>query len=189
MASNSSRRPDPATRPDPAPWPDPVARPDPPSQPDPSSATRPARRPESSQSPAWSDLPLGSRVFVDTAPFIYLFEGHPVLAERYAGLFDAADRGALHLITSVVTVTEVLTGPYKAGLGALAHQYERTLARYEVVPVTLAVASLAARLRSEYRLPPADAMQLACALEANAVAFVTHNRDFIGVDVLRVVTA
>jgi predicted nucleic acid-binding protein len=131
---------------------------------------------------------VGSRVFVDTAPFIYLFDGHPVLAERYAELFDAADRGALHLITSVVTVTEVLTGPYKAGLGALAHQYERALARYEVVPVTMTVASLAARLRPEFRLHLADAMQLACALEANAVAFVTHDRDFTGVDVLQVMT-
>ena len=158
MASNSTHRPDPPRRPDPRP------------------------------TPAWSDLPVGSRVFVDTAPFLYLFDGHPVLAERYAGLFDAADRGALHLITSVVTATEVLTGPYKAGLGALAHQYERALARYEVVPVTMIVASLAARLRPEFRLHLADAMQLACALEANAVAFVTHDRDLTGVDVLQVMT-
>ncbi len=148
----------------------------------------PPSRPDPSRAPAWSDLPPGSRVFVDTAPFIYLFDGHPVLAERYSGLFEAADRGALHLITSVVTVTEVLTGPYRAGLGALAHQYERALARYEVVPITLAIASLAARLRPEYRLQLADAMQLACALEAGALAFVTHDRNFAGVDVLQVMT-
>jgi len=150
----------------------------------------PARPPAAAPSRGfdWSSLAPGTRVFVDTAPFIYLFDGHPTLADVYVGLFDAADRGALHLITSAVTVTEVLTGPCKAGLSALARQYEGALARYEVVPIMLAIASLAARLRAEYRLRLADAMQLACALEAGATVLVTHDRDFAGVGALRVIS-
>ncbi|MFM7571193.1 MAG: type II toxin-antitoxin system VapC family toxin [Betaproteobacteria bacterium] len=126
----------------------------------------------------WAGLPLGSRVLVDTAPFIYILESHPVLANRFAGLFEAAAKGELTIALSTITIAEVLTGPANAGLTALAKRYERALCQYEVVPITAAVAALAAQLRAQHRLRLPDALQLACALETGAAALVTHDRDF-----------
>lgn len=136
----------------------------------------------------WGSLPEGSRVFVDTAPFIYVLESHPQFAELFVGLFEAAENGTLSIVLSTVTLAEVLTGPHKAGQTALAKRYEKALCQYEVVPVSVPIAALAAQLRAQNRLKLPDALQLATALEAGANAFVTHDRDFSGVTALPVLT-
>jgi predicted nucleic acid-binding protein len=47
-----------------------------------------------------------------------------------------------------------------------------------VVPLSAAVASLAAQLRVQYRIKLPDAVQLASALQIGSAALVTHDRDF-----------
>ena len=47
-----------------------------------------------------------------------------------------------------------------------------------MVPLSTAVASLAAQLRVQYRLKLPDAVQLASALDIGAAALVTHDQDF-----------
>jgi predicted nucleic acid-binding protein len=134
----------------------------------------------------WGGLSEGVTVLVDTAPWIYLLEDHAEFAPRFLGLFEAAERGQIQLALSTVTLAEVLTGPYKAGQTALAKRYEAALGAYQVVPLSAAVASLAAQLRVQYRLKLPDAVQLASALEIGAAALVTHDRDFSAVQGLPV---
>jgi predicted nucleic acid-binding protein len=134
----------------------------------------------------WGGLSEGVTVLVDTAPWIYLLEDHAEFAPRFLGLFEAAERGQVQLALSTVTLAEVLTGPYKAGQTALAKRYEAALGAYQVVPLSAAVASLAAQLRVQYRLKLPDAVQLASALEIGAAALVTHDRDFSAVQGLPV---
>ncbi len=136
----------------------------------------------------WAGLPTGSKVFVDTAPFIYLLESNPLLADQFVGLFEAAAQGALSIALSTVTLAEVLTGPYKAGQTALAKRFEKALCQYEVVAVSIPIAALAAQLRAKHRLKLPDALQLATALEIGVAAFVTHDRDFSRVTALPVIT-
>jgi predicted nucleic acid-binding protein len=134
----------------------------------------------------WGGLSEGATVLVDTAPWIYLLEDHAEFAPRFLGLFEAAERGQIQLALSTVTLAEVLTGPFKAGQTALAKRYEAALGTYQVVPLSVAVASLAAQLRVQYRLKLPDAVQLASALQIGASALVTHDRDFSAVQGLPV---
>ena len=134
----------------------------------------------------WGGLSEGVTVLVDTAPWIYLLEDHAEFAPRFLGLFEAAERGQIQLALSTVTLAEVLTGPYKAGQTALAKRYETALGAYQLVPLSAAVASLAAQLRVQYRLKLPDAVQLASALEIGAAALITHDRDFSAVQGLPV---
>ncbi len=135
-----------------------------------------ARR--SPQVTLWGGLPEGATVLVDTAPWIYLLQDHPVFAPRFAGLFEAAESGRLQLALSTVTLAEVLTGPYQAGQMALAKRYEAALSTYRLVPLSPALAALAAQLRVQYRLKLPDAVQLASALDIGGAALVSHDRDF-----------
>lgn len=135
-----------------------------------------ARR--SPQVTLWGGLPEGATVLVDTAPWIYLLQDHPVFAPRFAGLFEAAESGRLQLALSTVTLAEVLTGPYQAGQMALAKRYEAALSTYRLVHPSPALAALAAQLRVQYRLKLPDAVQLASALDIGAAALVSHDRDF-----------
>jgi len=136
--------------------------------------------------PLWGGLSEGATVLVDTAPWIYLLEDHAEFAPHFLGLFEAAERGQIQLALSTVTLAEVLTGPFKAGQTALAKRYETALGAYQVVPLSAAIASLAAQLRVQYRLKLPDAVQLASALEIGAAALITHDRDFSAVQGLPV---
>jgi predicted nucleic acid-binding protein len=137
--------------------------------------------------PVWGNLQAGCTVAVGTAPFIYVLEDHPEFADQFAGLFALADAGEVRIALSTITLAEVLTGPLKAGRTALAKRYEKALSQYVLVPVSPAIAALAAQLRADYRLRLPDAIQLASALDIGASALVTHDRDFskvTGIDIL-----
>ncbi len=133
------------------------------------------------KSASWGGLSDGALVLVDTAPWIYLLQDHPDFAPRFDGLFIDAAEGRIQLALSTITLAEVLTGPLKAGETALAKRYEKALTSYQVVPLSAAVASLAADLRAQYKLKLPDAVQLATALDIGAAALVTHDRDFSAV--------
>ena len=133
----------------------------------------------------WGGLTRGALVVVDTAPNIYLLEDHPEFLDRFVGLFEAEAAGDLQMSISTITVAEMLTGPLRAGQDALAQRYEKA-ARFAVVPVSTAVAVLAARMRAKYGLKLPDALQLAAALDVGAAALVSHDRNFSRVEGLTV---
>ena len=118
-------------------------------------------------------------VGVDTACFIYFAEGHPAYAPLLRPLFAAADAGVLTLVTSSITLLEVLVVPYRAGDSTLANHYERLLTQGRGVTVVAAdtvQVRVAAQLRARLGLRVPDAVQLATALAAGCTAFVTNDR-------------
>ncbi len=131
--------------------------------------------------PVWADLPNGALLLVDSAPLIYHLENNALFASRFEGLFLAAEVGDVRIALSTISLAEVLTGPFKSGREALATKIQRALYEFQVVPLSEAIAVQAARLRARYKLRLPDAVQLATALEINAHALVTHDRDFSAV--------
>ena len=128
----------------------------------------------------------GALVLVDSAPIIYILEGHERFAARFAPLFQRHALGELTLAVTTITIAEVLTGPLKAGEEALAKRYRAVLDAWQVVDLSSDIAESAARLRGKYALKLPDAIQLASALAINADALVTHDRDFADVRGMRV---
>lgn len=123
-------------------------------------------------------LPAGALLLVDTAPIVYVLEGNRRFAGRFTPLFQRHADGELLLAVTTVTIAEVMTGPFKAGEEALARRYRAALESWRVVELTADIAEGAARLRGTYGLKLPDAIQLASALSINALALVTHDRDF-----------
>ena len=127
---------------------------------------------------------------VDTAPIIYLLEGHPRLAERFAPIFNAAESGAAAIVISTVTLAEVLAGPLRTGNELLTAQYREALTRslgWQIASFDVDTAVEAARIRATYRLRLPDAIQVATAIRVGAAALVTHDRALRRVSGLRVV--
>jgi predicted nucleic acid-binding protein len=124
------------------------------------------------------DLPSGT-IGVDTALFIYFIEAAPPWHAIVSPLFRAADSGRLALVTSAVTLLEVLVVPYRANQPALAARYEALLTRsrgVRLIDITRSQLREAARLRAQTGVRTPDALQLTAAREANCAAFITNDR-------------
>ena len=134
----------------------------------------------------WEALPEGALLLVDSAPLIYHLENNAQFAYRFAGLYLSAAAGRLRMALTTVTLAEVLSGPFKHGRDALAKQLEAALREHSIYPLSASIAVESARLRARYRLKLPDAIQLATALEINAYALVTHDRDFSNVEDVRI---
>lgn len=118
-------------------------------------------------------------VAVDTAVFIYFAEEHPTFLPPARQLFTAVDRGETEVLTSEITLLEVLVVPYRAGNLPLAARYEALLTRsrgVRMVRLDRDQVRAAAQLRALHGVRTPDALQLAAALTARCSAFVTNDR-------------
>lgn len=131
-------------------------------------------------------LPENALLLIDSAPIIYVLEGHAEFAAVFRPIFEAHDEGLLRLAVTTVTLAEVLTGPLSARDEVLAERYRATLKSWFVVDLDPEIAESAARLRAACKLKLADAVQAASALAVGADALVTHDRDFSALHDLRV---
>ena len=129
-------------------------------------------------------------VAVDTAAFIYFIEDDPRYAPIVRPLFEQADRSERQLVTSALTLLEVLVVPLRAGDRQLAERYESLLTRgrgLRLVDITRAQLEAAASLRAVTGARTPDALQLAAAISAGCKTFVTSDRPLPAVPGLRVV--
>jgi predicted nucleic acid-binding protein len=137
---------------------------------------------------AFADLPEQAVLLMDSAPVIYVLEGHPKFGRRFRPLFEAHAAGRLRFAVTTISIAEILTGPIKAGDEALARRYRSILESWQPIGLDVDIAESAARLRASLNLKLADAVQAASALAINAAALVTHDRDFSRVHSLRVIS-
>jgi predicted nucleic acid-binding protein len=137
----------------------------------------------------WVTALRGTVVALDTAPLIYLIEENPTFVSLVRPFFEAVDRDEFRVVTSVVTLTEVLVHPLRHGDQELADQYRRILLharQLTAVPVSEAIAEQAAQLRATHSLRTPDAIQLATAINSGASSFLTNDNRFPSLTSLKV---
>ena len=136
-----------------------------------------------------ADLGPGAAA-VDTAIFIYLIEEEPRFLPHILPVFEEADEGKRELVTSALTLLEVLVVPYRAGNTQLAERYELLLTRSRGIRMTeLSRDQLraAAQLRAATGAKTPDALHLVSALTAGCKTFLTNDRRLPRVPGLRVI--
>ncbi len=127
-------------------------------------------------------LATHTRVGLDTSVFIYQVEAHPDYLPLTQALFAGVQDGRWTAVTSTITLMELTVRPWQLDRPAVAREYEVLLVHFphlSLLDVTRDVARRAAQLRAEYRLRPADALQIATALVHGATAFVSNDRAFL----------
>jgi predicted nucleic acid-binding protein len=115
---------------------------------------------------------------MDTSPFIYLVEKHPVYEARIVAIFGEVGAGHIQVITSMLTLTEVLTMPLIKKQSHYVNEYRAMLLNTQSIlsiPVDSVVAERAAELRAKYGLKTPDALHIATALETGCHAFLTND--------------
>jgi len=117
-----------------------------------------------------------SKIFFDTNLFIYLFEGlepnHGRVIAIRKRMIERGDR----IVTSAMTLGEVLVKPTKLGQTTLVEQYDRAIrSTAQMVSFDASIAWRYASLRATHTIRNADAIQLACAAHVGVDLFITND--------------
>jgi uncharacterized protein len=123
-----------------------------------------------------------SKVFWDTNLFIYLFEDNGRLSKSVIELRERMLKRADQLLTSTVTLGEVLVKPSEKGDRDLCQKYEDAIVRTAtLLPFDIKAARFYGDIRGNDRfLRAPDAVQLACAGSAGVDLFVTNDHRLQG---------
>jgi len=122
-----------------------------------------------------------SRIFWDTNIFIYLFENYGKFSQIAAELREKMLLRGDQLLTSTLTVGEILVKPMQADDQELCQKYETSISNTAIVlPFDLRAARLYASLRTDEALRAPDVVQLSCASVGGADLFVTNDNRLHG---------
>ncbi|HYL86931.1 MAG TPA: type II toxin-antitoxin system VapC family toxin [Candidatus Angelobacter sp.] len=117
-----------------------------------------------------------SRIFWDTNLFIYLFESFGPLSKQVASLRNRMIARGDQLLTSAMTLGEILVKPNRSGDAKAAAYYQKLLTTTAVVvPFEEKAAMAYARIRIDRSVQPPDAIQLACAASEGVDLFITND--------------
>lgn len=128
-------------------------------------------------------------VGVDTSIFIYFIEEHPRFLPLIEPLFMEADKGLRELVTSALTLLEVLVVPYRSGDQLLARRYEALLTQsrgVRVAEISRDHLRAAAQLRAATSIKTPDSLQLVAAMAAGCAIFLTNDRDLPTIPGIRI---
>jgi predicted nucleic acid-binding protein len=117
-----------------------------------------------------------SRIFWDTNLFIYLFEGSGAFSKQVESLRRRMVERRDQLLTSSMTLGEVLVKPMQKGDQKAVTYYRKLITSNAlVIPFDENAALIYARLRTDRSLRPPDAIQFACASVVGVDLFVTND--------------
>jgi len=132
----------------------------------------------------------GSRICIDTAPFIYFIEKDPKYLSILRPIFAEIDAGKIDALTSTITLLEVLVLPFKTKNESLAEKYREILLYAEgltTFEIFHEVSELSSKLRAKYSIRTPDAIQIAVGIIYGADTFLTNDSDLKKVHDIRVV--
>lgn len=123
---------------------------------------------------------MSRRSFWDTNLFIYWLEH----AERFEAAMDRLQewhaKERLEVITSTLTLAEILVHPIAEGQPLLAQKYHQTIQRMGCIPFGPEAAWRFAEIRAAHpKIKPPDAIQLACAATEQVHCFITHDEELV----------
>jgi len=117
-----------------------------------------------------------SRIFWDTNLYIYLFEDYGKFSQMTAALRTRMLERGDQLLTSTLSLGEILVKPLEANNLVLSDKYEIAIKTTSILlPFDANAARIYAGLRTDRALRAPDAIQLACAASARADLFVTND--------------
>ena len=126
----------------------------------------------------WVEELHGKVVGLDTTPLIAFVEKQPANVELLRPFFLAVQNYEISVVTSTVTLLEVLVHPIRHGDAKLAQRYRDILldaAGFTIINLNQDIAEEAARLRAFHNIRTPDSIQMATAIKMNATHFLTND--------------
>ena len=127
----------------------------------------------------WLDEIKGTIIGLDTAPLIYFIEANPSYLPVLEPFFEAMDQVDISVVTSTVTLLEVLVLPIRQGRTDLVTRYRDILlhsAGLAALELSPDIAETAASLRANYGIRTPDAIQISTAISGGAPHSLTNDK-------------
>ncbi len=135
-------------------------------------------------------LPETGKIYLDANCFIYSVERIDPYREILDTLWQAVSGGQIMVITSELTLLEVLVKPLKVGDITTATIFRTVLRHFPdvyMLPISQNILEESARLRATIGLKTPDALHVATAILSDCVLFLTNDYAFRRVSELNVV--
>ena len=119
-----------------------------------------------------------SKIFLDTAPFIYLLDNDENFGDKTNRILSSFVRQNNKLVSSVITCTEYLVVPYRANNRPSISAFWELIkdCSIELYPITQVIAEKAAEIRATYKFKTMDSLQLAVACMGDCDLFLTNDK-------------
>ena len=134
-----------------------------------------------------------SRIALDTSIFIYYIEKNKTYFDLLKTIFEKSKQSnnSIKIVTSTITLIEVLTKPFFEKQEDLANKYKNILLASEgiyILELNNDIAELAAKLKSKYSfLKTPDAIQIATSIYTNADLFLSNDKKLENISETKVV--
>lgn len=118
-------------------------------------------------------------VLLDSVVIIYGFEGNPNYVELVKPVFAALHQGTLGILTTPITMAEIIVHPLRLKKAELVEQYRHFLMEgpgVEFSAIDHEIGLKAEELRAKYRFALPDSLQLAAGIVHDCDHFITNDR-------------
>ncbi|MEB3885927.1 type II toxin-antitoxin system VapC family toxin [Lyngbya sp. CCY1209] len=125
-------------------------------------------------------------VYIDTSVVIYTVEANPSYYSLLQPLWERFQIGDIELMTSELTLMEVLVMPIRQENYTLIEDYRNLLesTQIQLIPIEREILLGAAELRARTNLKTPDAIHATTAINANCDLFLTNDRAFDRISIL-----
>ena len=122
-------------------------------------------------------FPKGSRIYLDAAPIIYSVEKHLRYWPILESLWISAKNGDIILVTSELTLLEVLVKPVSVNNQPLIEAYESLLigSDIDLFPISTSILREAENIRAAHNLKTPDAIHAATAINSECDHLVAND--------------
>jgi len=119
------------------------------------------------------------KVAFDTSIFIYFIEENPKYYSALKKLFKNIEKGKTEIVTSTLTLLELLVKPIKFSKHNLVNEYKNILLnsdRITLFDLDHNISELSAGIRARYGTRTPDAIQIGTAIYGNTDYFLTNDK-------------
>ncbi len=122
-------------------------------------------------------LPTSGKVYCDASLFIYTLESHPIYSQYLIPFWHSVQQAQIEVMTSEMSLLEVLVKPIRVNDLVLKQQYEHFLAgtNLRLIPIDRNILTQAAQICAVHKVRTPDSIHLATAQECLATMFFTND--------------
>ena len=126
------------------------------------------------------NLKEGAIIYLDASIIIYTLEGNIKYLEYLRSLWTKFQSEEIEIMTSELTLTEILIQPFKSRDSLLIADYEDFLTNssIQLISISRSILKTAAEIRATKRIKTPDAIHAATAIQHPCTMFLTNDRGF-----------